>query len=357
MLVALLRLCWFRTVHWGIDPALGWMEVQSAVSQSLWRTVMKVGIDVSKLTFDVTWGNKESLQHRCFDYNEEGIKALLDLLPNDAHIVMEATGVYHSRLALRCYEADLKVSVVNPVAIKRFGQMLFKRAKSDKTDSALIHQFAESQNPDLWVPSSEAINELRQAIGWVDDLIRERTVANNREEAVRHNARPSQFVLGEIKDFRKYIKVRAKKCDQYLKAVVKKHFPELYNRLQTIPSVGEKTAIDMIVITEGFTKFTNDKALAAYVGVSPTTYSSGTSVHGRGGISRASKGRSRQYLYLCSWTARRINPGCAALYQRMSKAGKPPKVISIALAHKLLRQIFAVGMGSHDYQAESTYLT
>ena len=316
---------------------------------------MKVGIDVSKLTFDASWIDGENHQQHCFDYTDLGIEAFIELMASDAHIVMEATGVYHSRLALKCYEAGLSVSVVNPVVIKRFGQMLLKRDKSDKADAVLIRLYAESQNPEQWKPSSESINSLRQALGWIDDLTRERTMVSNREEAIRHNAAPCEFVVYEIRDLRKYLKERIQRAEQYLKATVKKHFPELYERLQTIPSVGEKTATEMIVITEGFTKFASDKALAAYVGVSPTTYSSGTSVRGRGGISRASKGRTRQLLYLCSWTARRSNPACTALYNRMIAAGKPPKVISIALAHKLLRQIFAVGMSSQNYRAEYAY--
>ena len=67
-----------------------------------------------------------------------------------------------------------------------------------------------------------------------------------------------------------------------LRAIVKEHFLELYACLQAIPSVGEKTTIEMIAVTEGFTKFESDKALSAYVGISPTIYSSGTSVRGRG---------------------------------------------------------------------------
>ena len=316
---------------------------------------MKVGIDVSKLTFDASWVVDGKAIHRCFDYTVENVDSFVALLPKEAHVVMEATGVYHSRLALQCFEAGLSTSVVNPVVIKRFGQMLFKRVKSDKADAELIRQYAEAHEPDLWVPSDKAIHDLKQALSWADDLVREGTMANNREEAVRHNAVPSKFVLGEIKDFRKYLKARTKKCENYLKATVKKHFPELYDSLQTIPSVGEKTTIEMIVVTEGFTKFESDKALAAYVGVSPTTYSSGTSVHGRGGINRSSRGRTRQCLYVCSWTARRSNPACAAMYERMKMAGKPPKVIGVALAHKLLRQIFAVGMSGQDYRAECAY--
>ena len=52
--------------------------------------------------------------------------------------------------------------------------------------------------------------------------------------------------------------------------------------------------------------------------------------------------RMRQLVYLCSWTAKRCNPACKQLYQRLQASGKPAKVINIAIAHKLLRQAWAV---------------
>ena len=64
--------------------------------------------------------------------------------------------------------------------------MLFERAKSDKADSELIRQYAVAHELELWVPSSEAINGLKQALSWIDDLTRENTMAANREEAMRH---------------------------------------------------------------------------------------------------------------------------------------------------------------------------
>lgn len=313
---------------------------------------MKIGIDVSKSSFDAHWGEGDRQRHHCFDYTQRGIEEFIEQLPPGAHAVMEASGVYHSRLAVRLYEAGVKVSVVNPVVIKRFGQMLLKRVKSDKADSQLILAYAETHDPPLWEPSSEAINDLKQALSLADDLVREQTMVSNRQEALLHHAQPSAFVQRELKLLRKHLRMRLERCDRHLRVVVKKHFPELYDRLQTIPSVGEKTAVEMIVITEGFEKFDTDKSLAAYVGISPTTYSSGSSIKGRGGIARTGQARARQLLYMCSWSARYANPACKALYERLRAAGKPPKVISVAIAHKLLRQIFAVAKSGQRYRPE-----
>lgn len=64
------------------------------------------------------------------------------------------------------------------------------------------------------------------------------------------------------------------------------------------------------------------------------------------------QGRIRQLLYVCSWTARTYNPACNKLYQRLKTAGKLPKVIGIAIAHKLLRQAFAIATKNTTFSPE-----
>jgi transposase len=310
---------------------------------------MIVGIDVSKQSFDIAWVIEGQGHHRQFEYSGEGIEALLEQTPQDAHYVMEATGIYHTRLALRLYQSGRRVSVVNPLVIKRFAQMQLSRVKSDKADAQLIRCYGEQHELSIWSPASPEILELQQAHGWLDDLIRERARLQNRQEAQAHQARASAFVVKQMSTQLRHLDKQIKACEQHLEGVVKKSFAELYARLRSIPSIGPKTAIELIVVTGGFSRFDDVKALCAYVGVSPTTFQSGTSVNGKGTIAKMGQGRMRQLLYLCSWTARRCNPACRTLYTRLETIGKPPKVISIAIAHKLLRQAFAVATKGVPY--------
>lgn len=315
--------------------------------------MMMIGIDVSKSTFDCDWLLEGKAIHEAFDYSEEGIKRLLSLIPIDAHCVMEATGVYHTRLALKLHESGRQVSVVNPLVIKRFIQMHLSRVKSDKADAKKIREYGEQNKLVIWTPSETEIVELQQAHSWLDDLIRDRTRLTNRQEAHKHQARPSKFVKKQMSEQKVHLNNQIKASEKHLEAVVKKSFPELYERLQTIPSIGPKTALELITITNGFQQFKDVKSLSAYVGISPTTYSSGTSVKGKGGIAKMGKGRMRQLLYLCSWTAKRSNKECKALNDRLKEAGKAPKVINIAIAHKLLRQAHAVATNGTIYSERS----
>ena len=313
---------------------------------------MIVGIDVSKKWFDAAWQEGGQGRQQRFEYTDEGMGQMLAQTPETAHYVMEATGTYHARLALRLHESGRQVSVVNPLVIKRFAQMRLSRVKSDRADADLIRRYGERESLHPWAPATDKVLELQQAHGWLDDLIGERTRLVNRQEAHAHHAKPSAFVIGQMAAQRQQLDKQIKDCERHLEVVVKKSFPELFERLLTIPSIGAKTAIELIIVTDGFTRFEDIKALCAYVGISPTTFRSGSSVNGKGGIAKLGQGRMRQLLYLCSWTAKTCNPACKALYARLKALGKPPKVINIAIAHKLLRQAFAVATANAPFSAE-----
>lgn len=344
-----------RTVHWGIDPVF---RIEGSVRHGLFMvtndraTKMIIGIDVSKATFDAAWGQVGQHRHQSFAYTDEGIAALLAVTPAESHYVMESTGVYHSRLALQLHEAGRRVTVLNPLVVKRYAQMQLSRAKSDKADAELLCRYGEHHALTPWAPEAEEIVELQQAHGWLDDLVRQRTRLLNRQEAAAHQPRPSAFVAKQMAVQLDQLERQIKACEQHLEVLVKKSFSALYARLLSIPSVGPRTAMELIIVTAGFSRFTEVKALGAYIGVTPTTYQSGTSVKGRGGIAKLGQGRMRQLLYLCSWTAKRCNPACRALYARLKAAGKPTKVINIAIAHKLLRQAFAVATSGQPFSPE-----
>ncbi|WP_026262406.1 transposase, partial [Spirosoma panaciterrae] len=78
-------------------------------------------------------------------------------------------------------------------------------------------------------------------------------------------------------------------------------------------------------------------------------FESGSSVKGKGHICKLGNSRIRQLLYMASMQAKKTNPACAALYDRLVGAGKPKLVALIAVAHKLVRQCFAVARSGVNF--------
>jgi transposase len=79
------------------------------------------GVDISKDVFDVH-GSK--VGHNQYKNDESGFQKFLKELRDNSLVVMEATGYYHYRLAQFLYKNGVRVSVVNPLSVKRFIQLL-----------------------------------------------------------------------------------------------------------------------------------------------------------------------------------------------------------------------------------------
>ncbi|WP_179377424.1 IS110 family transposase, partial [Winogradskyella wichelsiae] len=99
------------------------------------KDIKYFGLDISHLVFDVTDSQGNYYQ---FKNSISGFKKFVKLLDVNSHCVMEATGYYHYQLAYYLQEEGIKVSVENPLAVKRFIQMKLSKIKTDKSDSKLI---------------------------------------------------------------------------------------------------------------------------------------------------------------------------------------------------------------------------
>lgn len=119
--------------------------------------------------------------------------------------------------------------------------------------------------------------------------------------------------------------------------------------LKSIPGMGLKTALFLVVITNGFSKFESAKQLCSYVGITPTIRESGSSIRGRSRISKVGNKKLRNLLFLCAFSACKHNKACRELYERIVNKGKSKKLALIAVANKLLKQAFAIAKSGIPY--------
>ncbi len=307
-----------------------------------------VGIDISKQSFDVYFEQAGKGCHLKLSQTEQDYQVLLHLIGQGAICVMEATGNYHLRLAHYLHHEGVATVVENPLKIKRFSQMNLNRTKTDKADAQLIYNYASmvlsTGTPHLWQPDNTEIGHLKQYDSVCQQLIKQRSALSNSEEALTQLTGLNNEVTEVLKDMLHALESAIKQLEKGMLKLVRAHHQESFDLVTSVPGVGPKTATMMICLTDGFKKFTPEhvKPFISYIGMSPRTFESGTSVQGRAHISKVGNGRLRSLLYMCSWTAKRSNQQCAELYERLHEKGKPEKVIKVAISHKLVRQIFGV---------------
>ena len=135
--------------------------------------------------------------------------------------------------------------------------------------------------------------------------------------------------------------------------LVKEAHRGLLTRLKTIPGIGPKTAIMLVVLTGGFERFTSASELCSYAGLTPVIRQSGSSVKGRPRISKIGNQKLRNLLFMCSFNACKYNKACRDLYERIVAKGKSKKLALIAVCNKLLKQAFAIAKSGLIY--DDTY--
>lgn len=314
-----------------------------------------VGIDIAKLTFEASFLTSD--HHRdggSYSNDPKGFSSLLSQTGSGYVFVMEATGPYYYALASFLYENGCQVSVINPMVSRRYCQMRMQRSKTDKADANALREYGESQPLDLWKPTGEQDMRIKNRYSNLKRLIRNRTSLSNQLDSLRATGELDkeleQEMIKELEDTKQRVEQAEKTLDQ----LIKDHYPNLYRNLMSIPGIGMKSATLLLVACRGFNGFDNYKQVVAYIGTSPKLFQSGTSVKGKSHICKLGMAAVRATLFMAAKSARRYNPSCKALYERLRANGKPYRVAMVAVINKLVKQAFAIAKSGIDFRADYT---
>jgi len=259
---------------------------------------LNIGIDVSKKTLDVAYWDEDrdkavyqgkfSNTQKGFDTITQKIERLCErqYKGNGADtttgvivsIVMEPTGGYEQRFARFAIEREWEVSLPNPYRVKLWAGAMGIRAKTDPHDARTLAHYGFKQDTHQWKPLPFDVEQLN---------FLERHILQN------------QMAIKE-----------------YLKA--NPHLKEQKKILLTVPGVGEKNVLHILVMLHRWMTLTNGeaeiKSLVAYVGLDPKPHVSGTSVRRRVGISRQGNREFRSPLYMSALGGISGNSPLSAFY-------------------------------------------
>ncbi|MDN4056588.1 transposase [Massilia sp. YIM B02763] len=307
-----------------------------------------LGVDVSKAKLDCMLLDSKTnkVKAKSIPNTSAGFTQLIEWLAKnkapDAYIVMEPTGVYHEPAALALTDAGLTLSLVNPAQLRQFAQGLGVKTKTDKADSAVLARYGATQQPQAWQPPSKSARHLKALLtrrdAVADDLQRER----NRQEAIDFGSSPDE-VKQSIAQSITFLEAELKRLEQMIEEHIDSD-PDLRKKkelLETIPGVGERVSSNLTALFAA-KRFASAEQLAAYLGLVPVQWESGSSVRGRPRMSKAGPSHLRKLLYMPAVTARRWNPHIKTFSDRLLAKGKTKMAVVGACMRKLAHLCFGV---------------
>ena len=243
-----------------------------------------VGIDVSKKWLDVAIFVENSelkgYSHTQVGNSKSGYKDLLgwlrehDVDASTCTYGMEHTGFYSDGLQHFLDKKGYKYTMLEPAVIKHYP--IQPREKNDCLDAAKIadYLFRFKETIKLSRVPDKTMEELRNLHRERKFYVEDRVVYLNRKQVVGKE---------EAKRLDKIISLLDKQVEsieEKIRDIIRndESLMESYLYLTSITGIAFVNAVNAIVITQNFTVFKTARDYASYIGVSPHTKKSGTTV-------------------------------------------------------------------------------
>lgn len=298
-------------------------------------TQLLCGIDVSSTLLEASVGRDG--QTGSFPNTPEGIALLADFCHKHqvTLVAMEATGGYERQAWALLSEQGLPVAILNPRAVRQFASGMGRLEKTDRIDAAMIAWFAEVKRAQPTVLSTQAHQQLRALSTRLRQVTQLRTAQLNQQRLVDDPCVRSTFDdLLALLD--RQIKQLADQIAQLIAA--DPLWRELDLAFRSIRGVADRTVARIMAEMPEIGTLPH-KTVSKLAGLAPLANDSGKH-HGKRPV-RGGRSSVREILFVVASVAGRYEPDFIAFRQRLADQGKPPKLIRIALAHKLLVRLNA----------------
>lgn len=250
--------------------------------------------------------------------------------PDQARVVIEATGGYEHQLVAALLDAGYCVAVVNPRQVRDFAKALGILAKTDRIDAGVLARFGQQVQPRPLAENPPQQAELAQLVARRRQLIELRTMESNRLELTT-----AKLARKSISTVLATLEKQIARLDAEFARLIESNddWRAKAQILASTPGIGPVASATLLAELPELGKL-NRQQIASLAVLAPFNHDSGK-LRGQRSICG---GRSsvRTVLYMATVSAQRCNPVLRAFAQRLAAAGKRPKVILTACMRKLL---------------------
>jgi transposase len=293
------------------------------------------GVDVSSESLEARIGREGS--SGCFANDNKGIMELAAFCRQHQVelVAMEATGGYDRQPFAQLWAEGLAVAILNPRSVRRFAEGMGLLEKTDRIDAGMIAWFAEVKRASPTVPGSAEQERLKALVTRLRQLTEMHAVQRNQQLLVTDSMVTKSFtkILGVLKS-------QIRELEKAIAGLISADplWQKLDQDFRSIKGVADRTVANLMAEMPEIGTLSN-KAISKLAGLAPLAHDSGK--HEGKRVVRGGRRNIRDILFVVSLGVSRYNPDFGAFHKRLTAAGKPKKVIRIALAHKLLVRLNA----------------
>lgn len=229
--------------------------------------------------------------------------------------------------------------VITPVKDMIFAQSQLRRNKTDPLDSEVIAQFCAALKPAVWRPPTPEQRQLRALVRHQRILLKTLTQQTNRRATCK-----ASLVKASHQRVIEMLEAEIKQMEQQIQTFIDEH-PDLkqqYKLLTSIKRIGPTCAMVLLAEMYDLADYGSTRAAAADVGLTPSQYTSGKTIHHKPKLSKIGKASVRGILFFSAMTAMQHNPTVRALKERLQAHSKDWKVIMSAAMRKLIHLAYAI---------------
>jgi transposase len=306
------------------------------------------GVDVSSAHLDACIGRDgPSLR---VGNDASGIAELADFCrcQQVALVVMEATGGYERQAFALLWAEGVACAIANPRAVRRFAEGMGFLEKTDRLDAGLIAWYGQVTRIAPRPPSAANQQRLRALAGRLRQLTALKVLQTNQRRLV-----DDAEVLASIDEVLAVVRRQTRELCARIATLIEADplWQALDQAFRQIKGVADRTVITLLAEFAEIGTLSN-KAAGKLAGLAPLARDSGK----RNGRRAVRGGRSpiRAILFVVAEVVRRHDPDFAAFHRRLQDAGKPKKLIRVALAHKLLVRLNAKARDARKLLANAT---
>ena len=324
------------------------------------------GIDVAQKELVVTLGRMyddwtpELYSHKTFANTENGFRAFVLWVKKQAgegpsvQFVMEATGVYHEKLAYFLDEKGYELSIVLPNKICNYSRTLEIKTVTDETASQTIAQFGLERKLGRWERPKKIFRDMGQLSREREQVVQMRTMAKNQLHAEQTEACPNASSVARVKKQIVFLNKQEREIKAEIAALAKQdeEVKKSIGLICTIPGIGELTATTVLAETNGFELIRGKRQITSYAGLDVKEKQSGTSVKGKPRISKKGNKYLRKAMHLPALVAIRHDERSKAIFARLvARHGIKMKAV-VAIQRKLLEMIYILYKNQVPYDKD-----